>query len=381
MRLRVYFNNAATGWPKFTTTKIDILRSLEDGATEGSRGGSGRDASRTIFNLRQMLSEMMKARDPHHIILCPSDTFALNTLIFGVQDVRQGDWIILGRDVHNAISRPVIRFAKMTGASLFFSNEPTQIKKFVRSEKNIRFAVFQHGCNVTGNLIHAERIGEILKQAGIPFILDGAQTLGAYPVDVEKLHVSAYTFAGHKALNGPQGTGGFYLRDGFQISPLVYGGTGTDSMDEDPPIIYPDSFEAGTPPVHDLIGLESSVNAILHIIGEKEYHQKLCRLAQKAHDALQELDKVIVYGDAKKRLPVVSFNIKGMLAKEVGEKLAKKDILCRTGIHCAASTVRSLGVLSEFGGTVRWSFGYMNSLQEIREAVKIVQNIARRTAK
>ena len=372
----IYMNNAATGFPKFPAALGAMKNSLVNGELSVNRDSIVSESIKTqIFDLRNRVSKLMNAKEPHEIVFTASDTIALNMLIQGIEWRKDGVLIIDSMS-HNAISRPAMALAKELGVTVV-SVGSIQELVFVLDEMypdRVQAAVFSHGSNVTGDVIPAEKIGQILKAHNVPFILDVAQTIGLYPIDVEAFGASAVAFAGHKGLNGLQGTGGFYVRKGFDIKPILFGGTGTESMSLAPETIYPESFEVGTPAMHDLIGLRASIRNI-ESIGYEAYADKIRAVAQYAHDELAKLPRVILYGDETKALPVVSFNIKGVSCKNVGLILGSKGIICRTGVHCASMALYKLGCMEEFGGTVRVSFGWFNTKEDVDVLINTVKEI------
>lgn len=368
----IYMNNAATGFPKFSSTLTSMNTALRYGNIATNRESVKSGAADIVFNLRNKISGLIHATQPHEICLTPSDTIALNMIMQGM-DFGKHDVLLIDSMSHNAIARPAMALAKSKGIVVVCIGSIAELGIAIKEYgSDIRAAVFSHGSNVTGDVIDAEKIGQILHEKGIPFILDAAQTIGLYPIDVEKFHVSALAFAGHKGLNGMQGTGGFYIRNGFQLTPILFGGTGNESASLIPEVIYPDSFEVGTPATHDLIGTYFSIMEI-EKIGYEKYAQSIRDVAQYAYDELSKINGVILYGKEKKDVPVVSFNVMGLTCKEVGTILGAKGFICRTGVHCAGLAAKKLDVLNKFGGTVRVSFGYKNTKQEVDELVKTIE--------
>ena len=374
----VYMNNAATGYPKFPSALKAMTESLEIGALSANRDSVITESvCSRMFDLRNRIGDMLHATEPHEIVFTPSDTIALNTLMQGI-GLGDGDVLLIDSVGHNAVSRPAMYLAKSRGVVLVSVGSLRELGEALSEHGDkVKAAVFSHGSNVTGDAIDINTIGRVLDSHKIPFILDVAQTIGLYPIDVEAAHVSAAAFAGHKGLNGPQGTGGFYIRKSFKVDPILFGGNGADSMSLNPDIVYPDSFEVGTPAMHDLIGLHQSLLEI-EAIGADAYAENIRAIAQFAHDELIKIPNVIVYGRNKKDLPVVSFNVYGKTCKDVGMILSQKGgIICRTGVHCASLAMHKLDVMDDFGGTVRVSFGWKSTKEEVNILVECVKEIAK----
>lgn len=367
----IYFNNAATGFPKFKETTERIRRALDNGDIFCNRDSiEFVDIAKEIFDLRDMLgSSFMKAEEPYDICFTYNDTLALNMLIFGL-GLKAGDAVLTSEREHNSVSRPLMQLSKKGVKVIFvpYTDDNDLDYTFVEDilkkyQIKVKLGIFTHASNVTGDVIDAECLGNILLRYGVPFVLDTAQSIGVYPIDVEKFHTSAVAFAGHKALNGPQGTGGFYIRKEFEkdLNPIIFGGTGNNSYNLLPPTVFPEAFEVGTPAIHDLLGLSASLKVIDKTIGKEQYSKTMVTLAQYLHDKLSEVPNITIYGKTEKKAPVVSFNIKGYSSNEIGEYLGRFNIVCRTGVHCAALAMQSLGV----DGTIRFSLGYSNTKEEV----------------
>lgn len=373
----IYMNNAATGYPKFPNTIKAMTTSLERGILSPNRDSVvSMDAAAIVFGIRNELGKMLHAEKPHEIILTASDTVAINMIVFGM-GLESGDAIIVDSMAHNAIARPAFELYKSKGVKIFYANTPSELETILlKDHKTIKAALFSHASNVTGDVVDVQKLADICFRFRIPFILDAAQSIGIIDINVEKLHASAVAFAGHKGLNGPQGTGGFYIRKGFDLNPILFGGNGSDSLSIDPPLVVPDSFEVGTPPMHDLVGLYFSIVEIVNQIGQFTYSYKLRDIVNYAYKKLLTVPNIVMYGECIKEIPVISFNIKGKKCKEVGDFLATKDIVCRTGIHCAALALQKMGVVEQYGGTVRVSFGYYNTKQEVDTLVGVLNDLS-----
>ena len=126
--------------------------------------------------------------------------------------------------------------------------------------------------------------------------------------------------------------------------------------------------------MHDLIALHASMETI-EAMGYENYGNAIRAVAQYAYDELAKLPSVILYGGADKKLPVISFNVKGITCKEVGTYLGENGIICRTGVHCASLAMYQLGCVEEFGGTVRVSFGLCNTKDDVDRLVDIIKSL------
>ncbi len=225
-----------------------------------------------------------------------------------------------------------------------------------------------------------EEIGEMCKKHGILFAVDAAQTAGCYPIDVEAMNIDLLAFTGHKSLFGPSGTGGLYIREGLEkrIEPLCIGGTGSRSEVEEQPDFMPDRYEAGTPNTVGIAGLQAGVDFILSE-GIFQIKKKEEALVKTFMEGVRDLADMMIYGQTgmQKRTPVVSFNISGMDPAAIALELDERyKIMSRSGIHCAPSAHKTIGTYPM--GTVRFSFSYFNTPEQVAKAVEAIKKISRR---
>jgi len=259
--------------------------------------------------------------------------------------------------------------------------DPSDVKKAIRP--NTRMVVLNHASNVVGTIQPLSEIGEVCRRQEVLFFVDAAQSAGAVPIDMEQEKIDLLAFTGHKALFGPQGTGGLVLGervDEKELVPVKRGGTGSRSEQEEQPDFLPDLCESGTPNAVGLAGLLAGLEFVMKVgIGKIRHHEK--RLTEKLLQGLLKIEGVTVYGPgtAEKQLATVSFNLKGVLPSEVGLRLDEDfGILCRVGLHCAPAAHRTLKTFPE--GTVRFGLSYLNREVEVEKALQAVARIARRGA-
>jgi selenocysteine lyase/cysteine desulfurase len=245
-------------------------------------------------------------------------------------------------------------------------------------KKNTKAIFLTHASNVTGTIIPVADIGRIARDHGIVFCVDAAQTAGALPIDIGAMDIDLLAFTGHKSLFGPQGTGGLYIRKDLEqvISPLMRGGTGSRSEFEEQPDFMPDKFESGTPNTSGYAGLTAGINFILSQgLNTISAHEK--SLTELFLQGIGAVDGVTIYGlkDASRRIAVVSFNIRGIDPAKAALELDERfGIMSRPGLHCAPSAHKTIGTFP--AGTVRFSFSYFNTVEEINRAVDAVRSLA-----
>ena len=241
---------------------------------------------------------------------------------------------------------------------------------------NTRFVAVTHASNVTGNLTDLAFVSAFAKKHGLTLIVDAAQTAGARPIDVQALGADVLCFTGHKALLGPQGTGGLYVRPGLAVRPLVVGGSGIHSFDEAHPSQMPTALEAGTLNVPGLAGLGAGVEWLLSQ-GVEALHKKELALTRLFYERIVHAPGVKVYGSFAEadRAPIVSLNFGEEDAARAADILWEDYKLCvRAGAHCAPLIHKALGTAEQ--GMVRFSFSHQNTEAEVFEAAEAVCQLA-----
>jgi selenocysteine lyase/cysteine desulfurase len=244
---------------------------------------------------------------------------------------------------------------------------------------NTRAFVLTHASNVTGNVTRLDFFAELKKRYGVSLVVDGAQTAGIIPVDVQDYGIDVYCFTGHKGLLGPQGTGGLYLspKADLKIKPLKVGGSGVHSFDKLHPETMPEALEAGTLNCHGLAGLKAATEYIAET-GVEKLRKDEFELAERLVDGLKGIKGVKLYGDytAKDlRVPIVAFNVADMDSGEVSDILfTDYNIASRPGAHCAPMLHTALGTAES--GIVRLSLGLDITAEDVEKAVVAVREIA-----
>jgi selenocysteine lyase/cysteine desulfurase len=240
---------------------------------------------------------------------------------------------------------------------------------------NTRAVLATHASNLTGNLLDLGFVGGFAASHGLPLLLDAAQTAGSFPIDMQKQHIAVLCFTGHKGLMGPQGTGGLCIAPGISIRPLMQGGTGVRSYEEQQPEEYPEHLEAGTLNTPGLAGLAAAVD-FLQGTGLAAIHAQELALTRRFRQAVSGLPGAVVYGDfSGDRAPIVALNLRGWPSAQLADALAQRyDIAVRAGAHCAPRMHRALG--TEKTGAVRFSFGWFNTAAQIDASAAALAELA-----
>ena len=375
----IYFDNAAT-----TLRKPDcVVQAVAEAMC--TLGNSGRsihagalDASRIIYDTRAAIAKLFHAESPERIAFTANSTEALNIAIKGV--LNTGDHVVTTELEHNSVLRPLY---EMEDKGVALTIVPADHKGNIRYEdieqsicSETKAIVTTHGSNLTGNLLDIGRIGKIAQKYGLLYIVDASQTAGVFPIDVQAMHIDILCFTGHKALLGPQGTGGIYVREGVEIKPLLSGGSGVQTYLRSHPPQMPTALEAGTLNGHGIAGLLAAVNYI-EKTGMENIRKKEQALMAAFYSAVSVIPGITVYGDfsERNRCPIVTLNVRDYDSGLISDVLAQEyGIATRPGAHCAPLMHKALGTVEQ--GAVRFSFAHFNTHEEIKAAVSALRELA-----
>jgi len=374
----IYLDNAATSFPKPIEVYENVLECMTSYCANPGRASHEmalKSASR-IMEARTELCELFNISNPFNLIFTCNATEALNIGIKGV--LNKGDHVISTVIEHNSVLRPLHTMSKngvevtLTGADKAGYINIKDIRGVIK--KNTKLIIINHASNVLGTLQDIKAIGKLAKENGSLFMMDASQSAGTLPIDVEDASIDLMAFPGHKGLLGPQGTGGLFIREKVTLKNFREGGTGSNSHLMVQPDFLPDQFESGTLNTPGIVGLCEGVKFIKGV-GIKNIQNREMDLAAYLLEELKKLPYVIVYGSQsiEGRSAVISFNLEGVDASVVGERLNDEEIAVRTGYHCAPLIHEVIG--TEFAGTVRISPGYFNTLFDIERLLESVKKI------
>jgi cysteine desulfurase/selenocysteine lyase len=379
----IYFDNAATSWPKPPGMVEAMVHFTNDvGANPGRSGHRlAVDAGRIVYDTREAVAELFNAPDPLRVVFGHNVTEALNLALCGL--LRPGDHVVTTSMEHNSMMRP-LRALERQGVELTVVQcspegflDPDDLETTIRP--NTAMIALNHASNVVGTLLPVTEVARTARQHGLLLLVDAAQTGGAYPIDVQADGVDLLGFTGHKSLYGPMGTGGLIVGervDVGRLEPLKRGGTGSRSEREEQPDFLPDMCESGTPNAVGLAGLGAGVRWVLNR-GVETIRAHEEAVTQWLIDGLRDIPGATVYGglDATRQTATVSFNVAGMEPSEVGLRLDEDyGIMCRVGLHCAPAAHKTIGTFPV--GTVRFGLGAFNTLEEVDAAVSAVEHLA-----
>lgn len=377
----IYLDNGATTLHKPQAVRAAVNRALLSCANPG-RGGypAAMEAAEAVFRCRSLAGTMFDC-PPERVVFTMNCTHGLNMAIRTL--VRPGDRVVISGFEHNAVTRPLHALgARVTvaGRKLFDWEDTLAAFDQALSEKPVA-AIFTHVSNVFGYVLPVEQLAELCHLHGVPFLVDAAQSAGSRPVSLKKLGAEFIAMPGHKGLLGPQGTGGFLLREDMVplVEPLLSGGTGSLSHTERVPDFMPDRFEPGTLNLPGIVGLHAGL-LWLRETGIDAVRAHELQLTERFLAGVRVLREktggVCVSGreDLCGRTGVVSLRTPGRDPAQVAYALAEDyGVLTRVGLHCAPSAHRTLGTYPT--GTIRFSFGWWNTADEVDAALRALERL------
>lgn len=379
----IYLDNAATTLckPPCVVDAVVAAMGLLGNAGRGASAGS-LDAARVVEGCRARVAALLGCARADHVAFAPNSTEALNCAINGL--VRSGDRVVTTVLEHNSVLRPLNRLAAERGVTVERAGcdalgrlDMAGLERLVTP--GIRAVVVTHASNVTGNVVDVARVAELAHAAGALCVVDASQTAGCVPVDMGGMGLDVVCFTGHKALMGPQGTGGLAVAEGVDVRPWNVGGTGVHSFDALQPEGWPTRLEAGTLNGHGLAGLSAALDYLAERGGVAAVGARELAMARRLYEGVREIAGVTVYGDweagPRVRTGVVALNVGGVDSAEVSDALtAGWGIATRPGAHCAPLMHEALGTAEQ--GIVRLSTSWFTTEDEVDAAVEAVREIA-----
>ena len=384
--MSIYLDHAATSFPKPAAVAKAVQNYMLNNGANIGRGGydEAYEAEESLINLREEIAALFGADDPSCVILTPGITYSLNMVLKGL--LGEGDGLIISSMEHNAVARVAEELKKKgTSVSIMQCDEKGELNLSDEEIKaliapGVKAMAVTAASNVTGTHLPLKRLGNICRQNDIIFIVDSAQAAGEYPININELNIDILCFSGHKGLLGPQGTGGFIIKQelAWKIKPLILGGTGSFSDILTMPDILPDRFEAGTLNLPGFMGLLEGVR----YIRSRDFdayisHERI--LTQTFIDGLKAYEEdglIRICGkrDTKNRCALVSFETLDTDLASLAYLLDNRyHIKVRAGLHCAPLAHRTIGTYPT--GTIRFSFGESNTQDEINTALFAIGEI------
>lgn len=367
-----YFDNAATTYPK-----PDRMYSFMDTFYRTSGGNAGRGkyelaqtAGSLIAETRDLIKEILHC-PAKQVVFEPTATIALNIIIQGI--INKGvKNVYISPFEHNAVTRTLYHFEKNEMINVYqlpvTHDFEYDLEKIRYQFENVKpdFVIVSHASNVIGLVAPVEEIFSIAKKFESYTLLDMAQTAGLIDLNVGLNIIDFAVFAGHKTLYGPTGISGFVMNPAIELVPVIFGGTGYESANQDMPDSLPEKFEMGTLNIAGLAGLNASLKWICEIEKEKLW-EKEENNRKRLIELINSYDFMQIIGDAPKQkyVGIVSCVIKGISSDSAARIFEQQNVAVRTGLHCAPRAHQFLGTYPS--GTIRFSTSYFNTEKDFKE--------------
>ncbi len=371
----IYLDSAATTFQKPPAVAAAMERALATMSSPGRGGYSeAMEAAETAFACRSELAELFGVGNPERVIFTMNATHALNLAIKSL--VPPGSRAVISGYEHNAVTRPLAALRAQTAvaaAPLFQPEAVTEAyARLVTPDTDA--VICNHVSNVFGFIQPVEAVAALCRERGVPLIVDASQSAGMLPLDLERLGAAFIAMPGHKGLYGPQGIGVLLCGENVPVRPLLEGGTGSLSIQQEMPDFLPDRLEAGT---HNMPGIAGLLAGVRYVRGRGL--QSICegerRLALVMAEGLREIPGLRVFAapGLGHQAGVLSLVPEDRDVEEVGQALAERGIAVRSGIHCAPLAHRTAGTLET--GTVRLSFSDFNTPEEVFRCLKAIRRL------
>ena len=397
--MSLYFDNAATTFPK-----PECVYHFMDSFYREHGGNAGRgqyklaaEATKMIFETRGFIKEILQCPNKD-VIFTPSATIALNMVIQGlVAGFEKGHYfaslvpsddrlkdsvskiddhsvpvVYISPFEHNSVTRVLFHFEK---------SGKIQVKELFVSEDfeydigkiNAQFAqtppdlvIVSHASNVIGLVAPVLEIFSAAKKFNAVTVTDMAQTAGLVPLNVGSELVDFAVFAGHKTLYGPFGIAGFVKSKNVALDPVLFGGTGVDSANQEMPENIPSRYEMGSQNICAVAGLYAATKWLLENAEEirsteEKNHRRLLEILSQ-YDFVKILGPKDRFSQKTKCIGVVSTLFDGYSAEDIGNVFDEKEIAVRTGLECSPLAHKFLGTFP--AGTVRFSVGYFTGEED-----------------
>lgn len=377
----IYLDNAATTFPKPEKVYQAMDKVNREMAVNAGRGSYklARQATKLIDDTKKKILKIVQADNNAKVIFAPSITIALNQIIYGIE-WKKGDIVYVSPYEHNAVARPLYQIQKKF--HVIIKEIPIDDKTLEVNIESLKYefsknrpkAIFcTHVSNVTGYILPIKEIFEEGKRYKSINILDSAQSLGLIPIDSREVAVDIIAFAGHKTLYGPFGIGGFINLTGINLTEVLAGGTGSDSLNLDMPQNSSLKYEMASSNIVAIAGLNAAIDE-LDIENIYEHEKELTKYLI---EEMKKVPEITLYlpENINEQVGIVSFNLEGYSAEEMGVILDEDfDIAVRTGYHCAPYIHKWLRDERELG-TVRVGIGRYTICSDIDELLVAVKDM------
>lgn len=376
----IYLDNSATTLkPKCVIDKmLDYYEKYTSNIHRGEYDNAIK-SNKEYDEVRNLVREFINAKSSEEIIYTSGATEALNMVVFGFfkNILSTEDEVLTTKSEHASNILPWLVLKEQKNIQVNYipldDNYELTLENILKSiTPKTKVISIAHISNVIGDIRDIEEIGKICKEKNIYFVVDAAQSVSHIPIDVEKSNVSFLAFSAHKML-GPTGVGILYGKKELldNMKPLKYGGGMNQSFESDGEYILketPTKFEAGTPPIAEVIGLGEAIKYVM-TLGVDKIHEHEYKLKKYLVDELEKIPNVVVYNKNSKS-GIVAFNIRGVFSQDTAIYFNHYNIAIRAGNHCAKMLKDNLNI----NNTCRISIYLYNTKEEIDKVIEILKN-------
>lgn len=376
-----YFDNAATTFPK-----PQCVYDFMDQFYRAAGGSVGRgnyelsmSAGALIEDTRQGVMDILHC-PAKQVIFEPTATIALNIIIQGLIESGVKN-IYISPFEHNAVTRTLHYYETQGKIKIFQLSvnaglvyDLTRIRyQFDKDRPD--FVIISHASNVIGLVAPVEEIFLAAKEYSAKTLLDMAQTAGLIECDIGQEIFDFAVFAGHKTLLGPTGVSGFVMKPDIYLPPVLFGGTGFESANQDMPQSLPERFEMGTLNISGIAGLNAALKWIQREGIERLYDAEI-KNRVRLLDILKEYDFISTVGiqPSQKYIGIVSCQLADISSDTAGQLFSERGIAVRTGLHCAPAAHRFLGTYPS--GTIRFSVNYFTNEEDFSALQDALDDLA-----
>ena len=374
---KIYLDNAATSFPKAPHMSEIISNFVDNNCVNINRGmySMSDDLSDIVLETRVKLAQLFDCSDNpvkfcKRIIFTSGVTASINMFLRGI--LKNGDHVVTGALEHHAVMRTLYDLQKEK--DITFDVAKCDEKGIVTADSvekmlkdNTKAVIINHASNVFGSVSKLEEIGKLCFEKDIFFAVDTAQTAGVVPISMRQCNIDFLAFSGHKGLLGLQGIGGFAVSEKLspELKPTITGGTGSASRFYSQPDILPDKFESGTLNLCGIISLSHSLDYI-NSIGVNNIHNRELELRRYFVERIKDIEDIKIHcaDSVTDTTAVVSLSFGALDNAFVASALERGyGVMTRCGLHCSPLAHSSMGTYPS--GTVRFSFSYFNTEEEI----------------
>ncbi len=335
-------------------------------------------ATQKYEDARETCRRFLNARSASEIVFTKNATEAVNLVAhaWGADNLSEGDEVIVSVMEHHANIVPwhmlcerkgaVLKWAPISDDGAFLVDE---LERMITPRTKI--IALTHMSNVLGTVVPIAEVAGIAKSRGVTLFVDGAQSCVHMNVDVQALDVDFLTFTGHKVY-GPSGIGVLYGRKELleKMPPFLGGGAMIESVSKES-ITYgptPERFEAGTPPIVEAVGLSAALDYMM-MLGRDEIATHEAALSRYAHEQLDQLNWISIYGRAPGKGGIISFTMDGLHPHDISMVVDRSGVAIRAGHHCAQPLMERYGVPA----MCRASFGVYNTTEDVDTLIEALK--------